>query len=259
MLLSLGRPNVGKSMLLNRLVGQKISITAHRPQTTRHRILGVHSRNGAQVIYVDTPGIHEGRHRVLNRWMNRAANTAIGEMDGVIFLIEALHWTALDQQIAQRVKQEAKNPLIAINKVDKIADKSVLLPFIAELGQMLGEVECIPISARRGINVERLENAMIERLPIRPPMFPTDQVTDRSLRFVAAEIVREKLMRRVGQEVPYQLTVEIESLEEHPHFVSIGAVIWVERDGHKAIVIGKQGRVLKEIGRAARIDLERAV
>ena len=252
----IGRPNVGKSMLLNRLIGQKISITAHRPQTTRHRIIGVHSRDDAQVIYVDTPGIHEGRHRVLNRWMNRAANTAIGEMDGVIFLTDAMHWTALDEQIAQRVKQEVKNPLIAINKIDKITDKSVLLPFIAALGQILGDVECIPISARRGINVERLENAVIERLPIGPSIFPVDQVTDRSLRFIAAEIVREKLIRQVGQEVPYQLTVDIESFEESSHFASIGAVIWVERDGHKAIVIGKQGRVLKKIGRVARIDLE---
>ena len=252
----IGRPNVGKSMLLNRLIGQKISITAHRPQTTRHRIIGVHSRDDAQVIYVDTPGIHEGHHRVLNRWMNRTANTAIGEMDGVIFLTDAMHWTALDEQIAQRVKQEVKNPLIAINKIDKITDKSVLLPFIAELGQTLGDVDCIPISARRGINVERLENAVIERLPIGPSIFPVDQVTDRSLRFVAAEIVREKLIRQVGQEVPYQLTVDIESFEESPYFASIGAVIWVERDGHKAIVIGKQGRVLKKIGRVARIDLE---
>lgn len=252
----IGRPNVGKSTLLNRLVGQKVSITAHRPQTTRHRILGIHTRPDAQIVYVDTPGIHVGQRHAINRWMNRAANAAMEDVDLVVFLIDALQWTPLDEQIAARVDAEAKACILAINKIDKVLDKESLLPFIQELEQKIHGVEFIPISARRGINLDRLEDIVVSRLPFAPPAYPEDQVTDRSMRFVAAEVVREKLTRRLGQEIPYQLTVEIESFEEHRNSAAIGAVIWVERDGHKAIVIGKQGRILKEIGSAARVDLE---
>ncbi|MCH9670740.1 MAG: GTPase Era [Gammaproteobacteria bacterium] len=251
-----GRPNVGKSTLLNRLVGQKVSITAHRPQTTRHRILGIHSRAEAQIIYVDTPGIHEGQQHAINRLMNRAANSAMDDVDVVVFLVDGLNWTPLDEQIAERATSEAKCCLLAINKVDKLPDKSVLLPHLEELQTKLNCEDFIPISARRGSNVNALEEAVIKHLPKAAPIFPDDQITDRSMRFVASEIVREKLTRRLGQEVPYQLTVEIESFEERRKSAVVGAVIWVERDSHKSIVIGKQGRILKEIGSAARIDLE---
>lgn len=251
-----GRPNVGKSTLLNRLVGQKVSITAHRPQTTRHRILGIHTREDAQVIYVDTPGIHEGQRQAINRWMNRAAANAMEDVDVVVFLIDGTTWTALDQTIAERIAALGKASLLAINKVDKITNKEALLPFIEELASDHRFEGYVPISARRGTNVSDLEGQIVERLPVAPPVFPEDQITDRSMRFVAAEIVREKLTRRLGQEVPYRLTVEIETFEEQRRSAHVGAIVWVERESHKAIVIGKQGRILKEIGTASRVDIE---
>lgn len=251
-----GRPNVGKSTLLNRMIGQKLSITARKPQTTRHQILGIRSDEGFQIVYVDTPGIHRGQRKAINRYMNRAATTAIEGVDAVVFVVEALRWTPDDEHIRQRLTGCGKRVILAPNKVDRIGDKSALLPYLSKFSDGDEFAEVVPLSARRGQNVERLEAALVAGLPAGPSVFPEEQVTDRSERFLVGEIVREKLTRRMGQEVPYQLTVEIEQFESAGAMLHIGAVIWVERKGHKNIIIGKQGTVLREVGRDARVDME---
>ena len=254
----IGRPNVGKSSLLNRVVGQKVTITSPRPQTTRHKILGIKTSPEGQVVYVDTPGLHRGGKSAINRYMNRAAKSALTDVDVVVWVIEALRWTAEDQDIlAQLIKVDAP-VILAVNKVDKVEDKSVLLPFLQSVAAMREFAAVVPVSARSGDNVERLEAGVLALLPEGTALFPEDQVTDRSERFLAAELVREKLMRRLGEELPYAVTVQIEQFSEQNGVLHIHAAIWVEKESQKAIVIGKGGAVLKEIGRRARVSMEHA-
>jgi len=252
----IGRPNVGKSTLLNRIVGQKLTITSSRPQTTRHKILGIKTLPQGQVVYVDTPGLHRAGKSAINRYMNRTAKSALADVDVVLWVIEALRWTDEDQDILAALAVTETPVIVVVNKVDKASDKTALLPFLDELAHKREFMEIIPLSARSGDNVERLENLVMSFMPEGEAFFPEDQVTDRSERFLAAELLREKLMRRLGEELPYAVTVQIEEFSEQNGVLHIHAVIWVEKESQKAIVIGKGGDVLKEIGRRARISME---
>jgi GTP-binding protein Era len=254
----IGRPNVGKSTLLNRLLGQKISITAHKPQTTRHRILGINTTDTAQIVYVDTPGIHGSAREALNRYMNRAAMSSLNDVDVVIFVVEALSWNDQDDFVLQKLSQSDVPVILAVNKVDKIKHKDDLLPYLQQLSSKMNFAAVVPLSARTGDSVMALQEEVIQRLPESAPFYPEDQVTDRSERFLAAEYIREKLMRSLGQELPYALTVEIERFADEENLKRISAIIWVSRPGQKAIIIGKQGSRLKTIGEQARKDMERA-
>ena len=252
----LGRPNVGKSTLLNRILGQKISITSRRPQTTRHRILGINTGEGFQAVYLDTPGVHQGGKKAMNRYMNRAATTSIEEADVIIFLVDGMKWTDEDQLVVERLVETDKPVILAVNKVDRVKEKEALLPHLQELATRREFADVLPISARDGTNVEALEAKVAELLPESEPFYPEDQVTDRSLRFLAAELIREKLTRKLGQELPYALTVEIEQFKEEGKLTRIAAVVLVDRPGQKAIVIGKGGANLKAVGQEARIEME---
>jgi GTPase len=251
-----GRPNVGKSTLLNRILGQKISITSRRPQTTRHRVLGIKTLPQAQLIYVDTPGIHDFNGRAMNRYMNRTASSVLADVDVVVFLVEGLRWNADDELVLQKLAQTGSPVILAVNKIDALDRREALLPGLQALAEKFPFTEIIPLSARKGDNIAALESCIEALLPEGPPLFPEDQVTDRSVRFLAAELVREKLFRKLGRELPYGLTVQIEEYRNEPGMTHIHALIWVERDSQKNIVIGKGGRVLKEVGREARLDIE---
>jgi GTP-binding protein Era len=252
-----GRPNVGKSTLMNRLLGEKLSIVSHKPQTTRHRILGVLSDTASQIVFVDTPGLHRDAARALNRSLNRAAKTAVADADLAVFVIEALRWTEEDDDVLQRLRQQEIPTFLAINKIDRTADKSALLPFIDDMRNRTGCEEIFPLSALKDDGVARLLDAIRTRLPVGPALFPADQLTDRSERLIAAEIIREKLTRALHQELPYGINVEIEAYQEDEKGVRINAVIWVERPGQKAIAIGHKGETMKAVGRAARLDLKK--
>ncbi|RFA28347.1 GTPase Era [Alkalilimnicola ehrlichii] len=251
-----GRPNVGKSTLLNRLIGQKISIVSQRPQTTRHRILGIHHRDDAQIIYVDTPGLHSKTPKAMNRYLNRAAATVLEDVDVVAFVVEGIRWTPDDEFVLEKLKRLDTPVILVINKIDKVRDKSLLLPHIASLSEKYAFADVIPVSAAKGTQLDALEEAFKSLLPMSPPLFPDEQVTDRSERFMAAELVREQLMRTLGQEVPYATTVEIEAFEREGRLLKVAALIWVERSGQKTIVIGRQGQVLKRVGKSAREAME---
>lgn len=252
-----GRPNVGKSTLLNRLLGQKLSITADKPQTTRHRIVGIKTVEDAQLLYVDTPGLHTQARKAMNRYLNRTASSALQDVDVVAFLVEALKWTEDDQAALERLQGLSMPVFAVVNKIDKLADKGALLPFLQTLSERYPFAEIVPVSAQSGANVERLEQAFKQRLPEGPPIYEADQLTDRSSRFLAAELIREKLTRRLQRELPYALTVEIEKFKEEDGVLHIDGLIWVERESQKSIVIGKGGAMLKEVGRQARGDMER--
>lgn len=252
-----GRPNVGKSTLLNRLLGQKISITSPKPQTTRHRILGIKTEGAVQTVYVDTPGVHQGGKRAINRYMNRAALSTLAEVDVIVMLADGLRWTDEDAQLLKRVMEAGRPVILAVNKVDRIADKTRLLPHLQALAAKAGFLDIVPLSAYSGDNLDVLEKIIASQLPEGDWLFDADQLTDRSERFLAAEIVREKLMRSLGDEVPYALAVELEEFREEEGRRSISAIIWVERAGQKAIVIGKGGEQLKEVGQQARHDMEK--
>jgi GTP-binding protein Era len=251
-----GRPNVGKSTLLNRILGQKISITSRRPQTTRHRVLGIKTIDTAQLIYVDTPGIHDYSGRAMNRHMNRTASNVLLDVDVVVFLVDGFKWTRDDDLVLKKLETIDRPVILAVNKIDLVANREELLPRLQELSGKRTFEQVIPISAMKGDNITALEGAIETLLPEAPPMFPEDQVTDRPVRFLAAELVREKLFRKLGKELPYGLTVEIEEFRSESSITHIHALIWVERKGQKTIVIGKQGRVLKEVGTEARKDIE---
>ena len=254
-----GRPNVGKSTLLNRVLGQKISITSRRPQTTRHRVLCIKSLPTAQLIYVDTPGIHDFNGRAMNRHMNRTASSVLQDVDVVVFLVDGLHWMADDDLVLKKLGEITSPVILAVNKIDLIGNRDELLPALQALSEKYPFEQIIPISAGKGDNVGELE-AVIERLlPQAPPLFPADQITDRPVRFLAAELVREKLFRKLGKELPYGLTVEIEQFKSDANITHIHALIWVERNSQKYIVIGRQGRVLKEVGIEARRDIEELI
>jgi GTPase len=251
-----GRPNVGKSTLLNRLAGQKISITARKPQTTRYRIHGIKTTRTAQIIYVDTPGLHQPDRRAINRYLNRLASGVLAEVDVVVFVVRALQWTEDDQAVLEQLSAVSAPVVLAINQVDRIRDKHLLLPHLQRLEGAFAFRHLVPVSALRGDNVEALERSVQELLPPGPALYPEDQVTDRSERFLAAELVREKLTRALGDELPYALTVEIEEFAERKSARFVRALVWVERPGQKAIVIGSQGAQLKEVGRLARQEME---
>jgi GTPase len=251
-----GRPNVGKSTLLNRILGQKISITSRRPQTTRHRVLGIKTLPHAQLIYVDTPGIHDFNGRAMNRYMNRTASSVLADVDVVVFLVDGLRWTDGDELVLKKLALTSHPVILVVNKIDLLDRREALLPGLQSLAEKFPFTEIIPVSARKGDNIAALESRIEALLPEAPPLFPEDQVTDRSVRFLAAELVREKLFRLLGRELPYGLTVQIEQYRDEPGITHIHALIWVERDSQKNIVIGRGGRVLKEVGKEARKDIE---
>jgi len=254
-----GRPNVGKSTLMNHLVGQKISITSRKPQTTRHRIHGILSRDNHQIIFADTPGIHAGQDKAINRYMNQAAGSALSGVDVVCFMVDALKWTEADEHVLSRLPTDGTPVLLLINKVDSVADRDALLPHIDALAARFDFAEVIPVSALREQNLDVLEKALVARLPESDFWYDEDQLTDRSLRFMVAEIIREKVVRQLGQEVPHQVAVEIELWKDRGDIVDIAAKILVERDGQKRILIGKGGDRIKKIGTAARHDIEELV
>jgi GTP-binding protein Era len=252
-----GRPNVGKSTLLNHLLGQKISITSRKPQTTRHRILGVCTRGEVQAVFVDTPGLHGAEGRALNRVMNRAALAAMRDVDLVLLVTDALKWTEDDARVLAAVASCGKPALLLLNKVDRIEDRAALLPHIERLSALHAFGAIVPVSALRGHNLEALMKEIAALLPEAPHLFPEDQLTDRSERFLVAEIVREKLMRQLGAELPYAIAVQVEEFRDSGRSVHIGAVVLVDKPGQKAIVIGQGGERLKRVGQEARADMER--
>lgn len=253
----IGRPNVGKSTLMNTLLGQKLSITSPKPQTTRHRIHGIHSTEHFQIVFVDTPGMHLGGQKSINRYMNRAATSAFADVDVVLFVVEAGRWTKEDQAVAQKCQNLDIPVLVLVNKIDKMQQKEELLPYLQKISQEIDFDEVIPVSAYKKTGLDAVESEVLKRLPNQPAIFPEDYITDRSSRFLASEIVREKLMRSLGDEVPYGVTVEIEQFkfdEEEGRWI-IHALILVERAGQKQIVIGKKGQLIKQVGIQARKDL----
>jgi len=251
----IGRPNVGKSTLLNHLLGQKLSITSRKPQTTRHRLLGIKTEGENQIVYVDTPGLHQDRHNAMNRYLNRTASTSIDDVDVVVWLVEALQWTDQEQHILGLLEKSQQPVILAVNKIDKLQDKSKLLPFLDKIAQRYPFIDIFPISALRNTNLQALETNIIKRLPTQPHIFAEDDITDRSERFLVAEIVREKLVRTLGAELPYRLTVQTEHFKQEDGLIHISSVIWVEKSSQKGIIIGKQGQKLKSVGEAARKDI----
>jgi GTP-binding protein Era len=253
-----GRPNVGKSTLLNRLLEAKLAIVTPKPQTTRHRILGILNRPDYQIAFVDTPGLQDRHTRALNRAMNRTAAASLEDSDVVVFVIEALSFTREDESVLARVKKSGRPAVLVVNKADHAQPRSRLLPFLNEVSRRHDFAAIVPLSALKGQNTDSLPKAVAALLPESPPLFPPEQITDRSPRWRAGELIREKLMLRLAEELPYGLAVEIERFETaEDGRLEVDAVIWVERPGHKAIVIGKGGELLKTIGRAARLALNR--
>ncbi|MGZ8192598.1 MAG: GTPase Era [Methylobacter sp.] len=255
----IGRPNVGKSTLMNHLLKQKISITSRKPQTTRHRILGINTTEAGQAIYMDTPGMHKNEKKALNRYLNRTAETTLLGVDVIVWLIDGLSWHEYDEVIFKKLEQAGLPVILAVNKVDKVKDKDAILKLFAEARHRFPFEHLIPISALKKTNLEQLESLIFELLPEGGLIYPEDQITDRPERFLGAEIIREKLTRRLGDELPYELTVEIERYEEKPDITKIYAIIWVERLSQKNIVIGKQGEMLKKVGTDARHDIEKLI
>lgn len=251
-----GRPNVGKSSLLNALVGRKVSIVAPKPQTTRHRIQGVLHREEGQIVFVDTPGLHRAGPKALNKYMNDAASNSLHDVDLALFVVEAGRWTDEDDAVLERLKSVHAPVGLVINKVDKFSDKTALLPLLEKLGALREWAFVMPLSALKGANVNVLADQLMARMPEGPPLYPEGQVVGHDLSFTIAELVREKLMRALAQELPYALTVETEQIEHEGTLLRAAAVIWVEREGQKKIVIGEDGAMLKRIGTAARRELE---
>lgn len=253
----IGRPNTGKSTLLNKLLGQKISITSDRPQTTRHLIRGIKTESNYQIVFVDTPGLHLHGKRAMNRYLNRAARGSLEGVDAILWLTDSLRWTEEDDNIVEILRDTNIPVIMAINKIDALDNKQKLLPLLQERSTRLQCSHCVPISAQNGEGLELLESLLVKLMPLGPAMYPEDQVTDKTERFLAAEVIREKLMRRLNQELPYAVTVEIEQFKEEEKLLRISGLIWVERDSQKAIVIGKDGAGLKAVGRGARLELEK--
>jgi GTP-binding protein Era len=254
----IGRPNVGKSTFINAVMGRKISIVTAKPQTTRHRILAVHTTTTEQIIFVDTPGLHRQAAKAMNRMMNRTAASALADADLVLFVCDATHWTAEDDDVVRRL-QSSRGPVIALlNKIDKVHPRERLLDEIARVSARAEFAEIVPISAARNDNLDRLMSMLPGFLPLSPPLFPGHMQTDRSVEFHTAEIIREKLTELLHQELPYGLSVQVERYAEEDSGIAISAVIWVERDSQKGIVVGKNGGVLKKVGRAARLEISAA-
>lgn len=253
----IGRPNVGKSTLLNCLIEQKLSIVSRKPQTTRWNLLGIKTTENSQIIYIDTPGLQKEPKLVLNQHMNREVTNTIGHIDIILFVVEALKWNELDDNVVNLLKRsEEANIFLILNKIDKISKKNDLLAFIDTISQKINFKEVIPVSASKEEGIANLESSIINALPEMPALFPNDQITDRSERFFAAEFIREKLMTRLSDELPYHLSITIDEFKEKSNVLHIYASIWVERKGQKSIVIGKEGNVLKAVGKEARKDME---
>jgi len=250
------RPNVGKSTLRNRVLGQKLSIVTAKPQTTRQRIAGIKTTGQGQIIYVDTPGIHLAAKSALNRYMNRIARASFQDVDLILFLIEADRWTRQDEHVVRSLEEVDVPVLLVVNKIDLVPDKTRLLSFLEKEVKTERFDEVFLISAKSGNGIESLEKKVLDALPFSRPYFEEDMFTDRSERFLSAELIREQLMIRLHQELPYALTVEIEEFKRQEGLVRIGAIIWVERAGQKQIVIGKGGQVLKQVGSQARLALQ---
>ncbi|MDO6783434.1 GTPase Era [Neptunomonas phycophila] len=251
-----GRPNMGKSTLMNYMLGQKISITSKKPQTTRHQILGIKTEGDLQIVFVDTPGLHKEQDKALNRYMNKAASEALRGVDLVLFMVDRTAWTEEDDIVLGKVQHAPCPVILVVNKVDQLEDKNSLLPQIAHVSEKMKFADIIPISAKNGTNVDQLENLINQYMPQSAHHYPEDQITDKSSRFMVAEIVREKLMRNVGDEVPYGATVEIEEFINDGRLLTISALVLVEREGQKKIIIGEKGERMKTIGRDARKDIE---
>jgi len=251
-----GRPNVGKSSLINAILGSKVSIVTPKPQTTRHRILAVYTRQDSQIIFVDTPGLHRGAAKTINRMMNRTAASALSDADLILFVSEANRWTAEDQDVLDRLKESPVPAIALLNKIDRVHPKEELLSVLSAMSERHVFDEVLPISAKLHDNLDRLVELIPAYLPESPALYPEEMITDRSESFQIAELIREKLTLLLRQEVPYGLTVEIEQIKKEPEGVGINAIIWVERDSQKGIVVGKGGNVLKKVGRSARLELK---
>ncbi|MEK9869661.1 MAG: GTPase Era [Pseudomonadales bacterium] len=252
----IGRPNVGKSTLLNAMLKQKISITSKKPQTTRHNLLGIKTEGDCQMLFVDTPGIHIKEARAINRYMNKSAKSALRDVDVVLFLVDRNRWTEEDDLVADLFKKVAAKQIVVINKVDLVQDRATLLPLLQSLQDKFPDAELVPVSAEKSLNLDTLDKVISDSLPASPFYFDPEQVTDRSLRFLAAEILREKLMRQLGDELPYALTIQIEKFAEQNQLATVEATIFVEKEGQKRILIGNKGERLKRVGIDARRDME---
>ncbi len=250
-----GRPNVGKSTLINAIMGSKVSIVTHKPQTTRHRILAVYTMMDTQIIFVDTPGLHRRAGKAMNRMMNRTAVNALVDADLVLFVSDATHWTDEDNDVLQRLRKNRAPVIALLNKVDRVNPKEQLLETIAVMAKRYDFAEILPISALKHDNLDALLECIPAFLPESPPLFPEDMLTDRSAEFHASEVIREKLTILLHQELPYGLTVQIERYDQDAQRITINAIIWVERDSQKGMVVGKGGNILKKVGRSARIEL----
>ena len=252
----IGKTNVGKSTLLNQLVEQKVSITSRKPQTTRQRLLGIKTEGSNQIIYVDTPGFHQGHKRALNKFMNKTALSSIEGVDIVLFVVDALNFSLTDEHLLNRVPTKDNQVMLVINKIDKVAKKEKLMPFVEEVIKLFPFSEVIPISALKRKNIDILEREITKRLPVGAHLYPEDQIAGSSERFLASEIIREKCISRVGDEIPYRLSVVIDSFKEEDKLITIDGTIYIEKESQKGIVIGEQGKRLKVIGTAARKELE---
>jgi GTP-binding protein Era len=252
-----GRPNTGKSTLVNAFVGEKISIVTSKPQTTRHSILGIAQLPDAQVIFVDTPGMHSGGRKLINRAMNRVAVGALAGADLALFVVEAQRWTAEDDRVLERLRDARVATILVVNKLDLFERRADLLPVLRDYATRGEFVEIVPVSARRRTNVGRLLDLVVARLPASEALYPPDATTDRGMEFRIGEVMREKLLHALREEVPYGLAVEVLALEEREDLTMVDALIWVEKESHRGIVVGRGGERLKKVGTAARIDLER--
>ena len=253
----IGKPNVGKSTLLNQLIDRKISIVSRKPQTTRWNINGIKTSSNYQIIFIDTPGLQINPKFTLNRYMNKEVSNSLIFVDIILFIVEALNWNELDVNVVKLLKNTKKTKLfLVLNKIDKIPKKDQLLSDINAISKEIEFDEIIPVSAIKDTGINRLEGLIAKSLPVSQPFYPIEQITDRSERFFAAEFIREKLIIRLNDEIPYQLSVTIEEFNDIGNLIHIDACIWVEKQGQKTIVIGKNGKVLKEIGRLARLELE---
>jgi len=252
----IGRPNVGKSTLLNALMGQKISITSKKPQTTRHNLLGIKTEGDYQLLFVDTPGIHQHEPKAINRYMNRSARRALNDVDVLLFLIDRQKWNADDEDVAALFNETQAEKILVINKVDLMEDKAKLLPQLQKLQAKFPDAKLIPVSAEKKVNLVELEKVIRSLLPESPFYYDEEQITDRSERFLVAEIVREKLMRQLGEELPYAVTIQLERYETTDKAIFIDVTIYVEKEGQKRIIIGQAGERLKRVGIDARTDME---
>ena len=252
-----GRPNVGKSTLLNRILEQKVSITSRKPQTTRHSILGIRTLGDYQFVYVDTPGIHQGSKKIMNRMMNKTATNVLRDVDAVGFVVDGTHWDDEDEYVLQLIQHVKVPCFLLVNKVDKITDKTKLLPWIENIRQRYPFTAIIPLSAKTGVQVDTLQAQLQAVLPEGPHLFGDDRVTDRSSRFLCAELLREKIFRFCGQELPYSTTVDIESYKDEGAVIRIHALILVDKDNHKRMIIGDKGSKLKEMASSARVEMEK--